>query len=93
MHQLTQRVAGIRRFGSAALDLAWTAAGRYDGYWERNLKPWDVAAGVLMITEAGGKVTSIDSDANPWSSGEVLAANLDLHPQLLERLKAASPDA
>jgi myo-inositol-1(or 4)-monophosphatase len=90
MHQLTQRVAGIRRFGSAALDLAWTAAGRYDGYWERNLQPWDVAAGTLMITEAGGKVTSIDSEAQPWSSGEVLAANLDLHPIILERLKAAS---
>ncbi len=89
LHQLTQRVSGIRRFGAASLDIAWVAAGRYDGYWERNIKPWDIAAGVLMITEAGGKVTSIDSEDAPWRSGEVLASNLDLHPLLLERLKAA----
>lgn len=89
LHQLTQRVAGIRRYGSAALDLAWVAAGRYDGFWERDLKSWDVAAGELMITEAGGKITSIDAEGPSWQSGQVLAANLDLHPQLLERLNAA----
>ena len=50
----------MRRFGSAALDLAWVAAGRFDGFWERDLKPWDLAAGILMVTEAGGMVTDAD---------------------------------
>ncbi len=57
LHQISQKVAGVRRFGAASLDLAWVAAGRFDGYWERNIKPWDVAAGVLMVTESGGKVS------------------------------------
>ena len=51
------QVAGIRRFGAAALDLAWVAAGRYDGYWELGIKPWDIAAGLLMVREAGGYAT------------------------------------
>ena len=59
LHQITQRVAGVRRYGAAALDLAWVAAGRFDGFWERGLKPWDTAAGLLMVTEAGGKVTDL----------------------------------
>jgi myo-inositol-1(or 4)-monophosphatase len=91
LHQLTQRVAGVRRLGSAALDLAWVAAGRYDGYWERNLNPWDVAAGVLLVTEAGGQVTTIEEGGDPALGRSVCAANLDLHPQLLERLRAAGP--
>ena len=57
---MTQRVAGIRRFGAASLDLAWVAAGRFDAYWERNIKPWDMAAGLLMVTESGGKVSDAD---------------------------------
>ena len=52
--------AGMRRFGSASLDLAWTAAGRFDAFWERNLKPWDIAAGILLVREAGGVVTDMD---------------------------------
>jgi myo-inositol-1(or 4)-monophosphatase len=52
LHQISQKVAGVRRFGAAALDLAWVAAGRFDGYWERNLNAWDVAAGVLLVTES-----------------------------------------
>ncbi len=89
LHQFTQKVSGVRRFGSAALDLAWTAAGRFDGYWERNLSAWDIAAGGLMITEAGGKITSADGgDFNPHE-GTVLASNLDLHPQILDLLNAA----
>src|SRR3954462_14797313 len=60
LHQISQKVAGVRRFGSAALDLAWVAAGRYDGYWERDLKPWDMAAGLLLVSEAGGKVSNAD---------------------------------
>jgi myo-inositol-1(or 4)-monophosphatase len=89
LHQISQRVAGVRRFGSAALDLAWVAAGRYDGYWERDLKPWDIAAGLLMVTEAGGKVTDVDGGADMLKTGSVVAGNLDMHPLLLERLRAA----
>jgi len=90
LHQISQRVAGVRRFGSAALDLAWVAAGRYDGYWERNLNAWDIAAGVLMVLEAGGAVS--DADGNPFTleHGSVCATNLDLQPLILERLKAAA---
>ena len=89
MHQLTQRVAGIRRFGSAALDLAYVAAGRFDGYWERDLSPWDVAAGALIVVEAGGKVTTADGERYTSEATSVLVANADLHPLVLERLKAA----
>jgi myo-inositol-1(or 4)-monophosphatase len=89
LHQISQRVAGVRRFGSAALDLAWVAAGRYDGYWERDLKPWDIAAGLLMVTEAGGKVTDADGGQDMLTAGSICAGNLEIHPLLLERLKAA----
>jgi myo-inositol-1(or 4)-monophosphatase len=89
LHQVSQKVAGVRRFGSAALDLAWVAAGRYDGYWERDLSPWDLAAGTLLVTEAGGKVTNADGGEDVLGAGSVCAGNLDIHPQLLERLRAA----
>ena len=89
LHQISQRVSGVRRFGSAALDLAWVAAGRYDGYWERGLKPWDTAAGWLIVLESGGMVTAADGAAFTLEDGTVLAATPDLHPQYLERLKAA----
>jgi myo-inositol-1(or 4)-monophosphatase len=89
LHQITQKVSGVRRFGSAALDLAWTAAGRVDGYWERNLGAWDVAAGVLLVTEAGGRITSADGAEMQVREGSVCAANNELHPQILELLKAA----
>ena len=89
LHQISQRVAGVRRFGSAALDLAWVAAGRYDGYWERDLKAWDMAAGLLLVTEAGGKVTNAEGGDDVLGAGSVVAGNLDIHPQVLERLNAA----
>ncbi len=89
LHQLTGRVAGVRRFGSAALDMAWVAAGRFDAYWERDLKPWDVAAGVLLVTEAGGKVTAVDGGLLDLHHPTILAANLELHPLLVERILAA----
>src|ERR1700743_1062700 len=57
LHAISQRVAGVRRYGAAALDLAYVAAGRFDAFWERGLKPWDMAAGVLLVTEAGGQIT------------------------------------
>ena len=90
LHQISQRVAGVRRFGAASLDLAYVAAGRLDGFWERDLKPWDMAAGVLMITEAGGKVTNADGGDDIMGSGSICAANLELHPLLIEKLKAAA---
>ena len=90
LHQLTQRVSGIRRFGACSLDLAWVAAGRFDAFWERSLKPWDMAAGLLLVTEAGGKVTDADGGEDMLGGGSVLASNLDLHPLILERLQAAN---
>jgi myo-inositol-1(or 4)-monophosphatase len=90
LHQISQRVAGVRRFGAAALDLAYVAAGRFDGFWERDLKSWDVAAGLLLVTEAGGKVTTADGGDDMLEAGSILAANLDLHPLVLEKLKAAA---
>ena len=79
---LMPQVAGIRRFGSAALDLAWTAAGRYDGYWEVGIHPWDIAAGMLIVREAGGYAT--DAEGKDSIEGAVVAANPHLHPRLLE---------
>ena len=90
LHQISAKVSGVRRFGSAALDLAWVAAGRYDGYWERRLNAWDIAAGALLVTEAGGKVTTADGGEFDVREGTVLASNLELHPQILELLKAAA---
>jgi len=89
LHQISQRVAGVRRFGSAALDMAFVAAGRFDGYWERDLKPWDLAAGTLLVTEAGGKVTDAAGNEDVLETGSVCAANLEIHPLLIERLHAA----
>lgn len=79
---LMPQVAGIRRFGSAALDLAWTAAGRYDGYWETGIKPWDIAAGMLIVREAGGYAT--DAQGKEAIAETIVAANPHLHPKLLE---------
>ena len=90
LHQISQRVSGVRRYGAAALDLAWVAAGRFDGFWERGLKPWDTAAGLLLVTEAGGKVTTAEGGEDVLAAGSVCAANLDLHPLILERLRAAA---
>jgi myo-inositol-1(or 4)-monophosphatase len=82
MRTLMPQVAGIRRFGSAALDLAWTAAGRYDGYWEVGIKPWDIAAGMLIVREAGGYAT--DAQGKDIVADTIVAANPHLHAKLLE---------
>jgi myo-inositol-1(or 4)-monophosphatase len=81
---------GVRRFGSAALDLAWVAAGRYDAYWERGLAQWDLAAGILMVREAGGVVTDLSGRDRMLQTGDVLVANEILHPQFLKLLKIAN---
>lgn len=79
--RLMPQVSGIRRFGSAALDLAWTAAGRYDGYWELGLNKWDIAAGLVLLREAGGIVTAPDG-GDPYAEGHVVAGNQHLHGKL-----------
>src|SRR5580658_11053085 len=83
------KVAGIRRFGAAALDLAWVAAGRFDAYWERELSPWDMAAGILMVREAGGFATDLDGGDAIFAKKQIIAGNEFIHKQLLEALKAA----
>jgi myo-inositol-1(or 4)-monophosphatase len=82
-------VAGIRRFGSAALDLAWVAAGRFDGYWESDLQPWDVAAGLLLVREAGGFVTDFRGGERAMERNEFLAANDGLHSKLHKLVASA----
>ncbi len=72
----------VRRFGVAALDLCYVAAGRVEGYWERDIHPWDVAAGVLMVKEAGGFVTSIDNQDNPVHSGNIIAGNQSVYSDI-----------
>jgi myo-inositol-1(or 4)-monophosphatase len=79
---LMPQIAGVRRFGSAALDLAWVAAGRYDGYWEFGIQPWDIAAGMLIVREAGGYAT--DGEGKDVVARTVVAGNPNLHPKLLE---------
>lgn len=85
---MTPACAGIRRYGSAALDLAWVAAGRFDGFWERGLKAWDIAAGIVLVREAGGFVSEIDN-GDLLSSGSIVAGNDAIHPKLAEALKKA----
>jgi myo-inositol-1(or 4)-monophosphatase len=82
------QVAGIRRFGSAALDLAYVAAGRFDGFWERGLSSWDVAAGVLLVREAGGQVTTMTGSDAVLSGEGIVAGNQGIYPQLLKALRA-----
>jgi myo-inositol-1(or 4)-monophosphatase len=81
--------AGVRRFGSAALDLAYVAAGRFDGFWEYGLKPWDIAAGILLVREAGGYVTDPAGGHDVLAKGDVLAANDHLHMPLGRLLRQA----
>jgi myo-inositol-1(or 4)-monophosphatase len=76
--------SGVRRWGVASLDLAYVAAGRFDGYWEFGLKPWDIAAGLLMVREAGGYATDLTGAHGLPQSGDVVAANGQLHPLLME---------
>jgi myo-inositol-1(or 4)-monophosphatase len=83
-------VAGVRRFGSAALDLAWVAAGRFDAFWERGLSAWDIAAGLLLVREAGGVVTDLQGGAQVLETGDILAANENLQPLLMKLLRGSA---
>jgi myo-inositol-1(or 4)-monophosphatase len=86
MSAIQPRVAGLRRFGAASLDMAFVAAGRLDGYWERDLKAWDVAAGIIMIREAGGVVGDIN-DGDLLKTGDVVCGNEFVHGELVKALK------
>lgn len=86
-------IAGIRRAGAASLDLAYVASGRLDGFWEFGLKPWDMAAGALLIQEAGGIVTSINNGSDYMKTGNILTANTKLHAELVKPLAAAMAQA
>jgi myo-inositol-1(or 4)-monophosphatase len=81
------QVAGLRRFGAAALDLAWVAAGRLDGYWERNLSSWDMAAGMVLVREAGGFVTDIEGGDKIFETRDIIAGNDYIHSELVKILK------
>src|SRR6266851_2432162 len=81
--------AGIRRTGSAALDLAYVAAGRFDGFWEFGLSPWDIAAGIILVREAGGYLSDLTGGHEMLASGDVLAANDHLHLPLASLIKEA----
>lgn len=78
---------GVRRLGSAALDLAYTACGRFDGFYETTLNPWDIAAGIILVREAGGQVTDFDGGGDFIGKGQVVASNKHLHARMLEMLK------
>ena len=83
---LLPETSGVRRAGSAALDLAWVAAGRYDGFWEFGLNAWDIAAGVLLIQEAGGMVSEVDGGRDQLISGDIMAANPAIYRKMLRKL-------
>jgi myo-inositol-1(or 4)-monophosphatase len=86
LEKVMPQVAGIRRFGSASLDLAYVAAGRYEGYWEGRLAPWDVAAGIVLIREAGGYVSDLKGGEDFLGTGSIFASNQALHQPLKDLL-------
>lgn len=88
---LTHLTQGVRRSGSAALDLAYVACGQLDGYWERGLSPWDMVAGIVLLEEAGGRVTAYDGSPFNLQSGRILATNGHLHTSLSQALAQVPP--
>jgi myo-inositol-1(or 4)-monophosphatase len=88
MAEVMNVTAGIRRFGAASLDMAFVAAGRFDGFWEHSLQAWDVAAGIVLVREAGGMISDLGGGAEMLAKGSILATNEHLHPQLLKLLKS-----
>lgn len=89
LRAIMNETAGVRRCGAAAIDLCWVASGRFDAFWERYLHPWDMAAGLLIIREAGGFVSDADGGDAMFASGSVLAGNEDIHRKVLAVLKKA----
>src|ERR1700688_4639853 len=87
---MQEQVAGLRRFGAAALDLAWVAAGRLDAYWERDVKPWDIAAGLILVREAGGFVSDCNGGDDMFAAGHVVAGNETIQKEVLRVLKGAA---
>jgi myo-inositol-1(or 4)-monophosphatase len=87
-----QHFAGLRRYGAAALDLAWIAAGRLDAYWERDLSPWDLAAGLILVREAGGFVSDLDGGDAIFAKGQIAAGNDTMHRELIRLLKEAGKE-
>jgi len=92
-HRFTQLTHGVRRDGSAALDLCYVACGRFDGFWELNLNPWDTAAGVLLVREAGGLVTNFQGGPFRLDSEETLATNRQIHAEMQQVLVQATAEA
>jgi myo-inositol-1(or 4)-monophosphatase len=88
-----QHYAGLRRFGAATLDLAWIAAGRFDAYWERDLSPWDMAAGIVLVREAGGFVSDLDGGEDIMAKSQIAAGNDTMHRELLRLLREAGKEA
>jgi len=91
--KMMTQVQGVRRAGSAALDLANVACGRLDGFWEFGLKPWDIAAGSLIVQEAGGTVTNLDGTPLDLVGAEIAATNTRIHSEMIEVLREARPEA
>jgi myo-inositol-1(or 4)-monophosphatase len=90
LHQIMPHCAGIRRYGAASLDLAGVAAGRFDGFWERNLSAWDVAAGIVLVREAGGQAGSIEQTGDVLETGNICAGNETMMDELRARLAKAA---
>lgn len=87
------KLRNIEIAGSAGLDLAYTACGRIDGFWQRGLSPWDIAAGILIVTEAGGQVSAVDGDTFDLKTGSVLATNTIIHEQMIDILSEVTDNA
>jgi len=85
-----EKVAGLRRFGAATLDLAWVAAGRLDAFWERDLSPWDMAAGLILVREAGGFASDLDGGEDIFDKREILAGNESMQRELLALIRQAN---
>ncbi len=93
INRMMPKLAGLRRSGSAATDLAWVASGRLDGYWENGVSPWDIAAGIVMIREAGGKVTDTKGTAEMFATNSVVAGNDAIHAAMLDNITTARTGA
>ncbi len=92
LQAVMENTSGVRRMGAAALDMAYVAAGRYEGYWENTIKPWDVAAGTLIVREAGGMVTTMSGTGDPVHAGNILATNMNVHNDLKKLLSGAATE-